>query len=182
MSILRRYIRIAENFKVGYSRNSMTPDVPLSPSMEDYLETILTLETQNRVARVKDIAAALNVQMPSVTSALKALKERSLVNYEKNSYIILTEQGMKIAKSVTERHFAVAGFLHKVLCLPVEEAQDTACRIEHVISPEIARRLKHLTHFTETELLEKSYDSEGWSKIIKPDDEGTKLPDNDIGE
>ena len=147
----------------------MSSESPLSPSMEDYLETILTLETKNRVARVKDIAAALSVQMPSVTSALKALKEKGLVNYEKNSYIVLTEQGKKIAQSVTDRHFAVAGFLHKVLCLPVEEAQDTACRIEHVISPDIARRLEHLTRFTEEEVISKGVDREKWHGIIDPE-------------
>lgn len=163
-------IIIAETVKVGYSDTVMASESPLSPSMEDYLETILTLETKNRVARVKDIAAALSVQMPSVTSALKALKEKGLVNYEKNSYIVLTEQGKKIAQSVTDRHFAVAGFLHKVLCLPVEEAQDTACRIEHVISPDIARRLEHLTRFTEEEVLGKSVDREKWRSII--DSEG----------
>ncbi len=147
----------------------MTSDSPLSPSMEDYLETILSLETLHRVARVKDIAAALNVQMPSVTSALKALREKGLVNYEKNSYIVLTDKGMQIAQSVTQRHFAVAGFLHKVLCLSVEEAQDTACRIEHVISPEIARRLEHLTRFIETDLENKSISRGEWEKTILPD-------------
>lgn len=147
----------------------MTSDSPLSPSMEDYLETILSLETLHRVARVKDIAAALHVQMPSVTSALKALREKGLVNYEKNSYIVLTDKGMQIAQSVTQRHFAVAGFLHKVLCLSVEEAQDTACRIEHVISPEIARRLEHLTRFIETDLENKSISREEWEETILPE-------------
>ena len=160
---------IAEILKVGYSSIVMAPDSSLSPSMEDYLETILTLETKNRVARVKDIAAALSVQMPSVTSAVKALKEKGLVNYEKNSYIVLTERGKNIAQSVTDRHFAVAGFLHKVLCLPVEEAQDTACRIEHVISPDIARRLEHLTRFTEEELIDRHVDREKWRNIIEPE-------------
>lgn len=171
MSITTAQPIIAEIRKVGYSGTVMVSNSSLSPSMEDYLETILTLETKNRVARVKDIASALSVQMPSVTSALKALKERGLVNYEKNSYIVLTEQGKKIAQSVTDRHFAVAGFLHKVLCLPVQDAQDTACRIEHVISPDIARRLEHLTRFTEEELLDKQVDREKWRAIIDPNGE-----------
>ncbi len=56
--------------------------------MEDYLETILLLERANKVARVKEIAERMSVQMPSVTAALKALKTRGLVEYEKNSSLI----------------------------------------------------------------------------------------------
>ncbi len=48
----------------------------LTPSLENYLEAILFIETRNRVARVKDIADHLNVQMSSVTVALKNLKEK----------------------------------------------------------------------------------------------------------
>ena len=72
----------------------------LTPSLEDYLEAILNLESQYRVARVKDIAKTLEVQMPSVTGAVKNLKEKGLVNYEKNSFISLTDKGMEIAKSI----------------------------------------------------------------------------------
>ena len=57
----------------------------LTPSLEDYLEAILRLERKNRVARVKDIAVLLNVQMPSVTGALKNRRARERVNSEKNS-------------------------------------------------------------------------------------------------
>ena len=144
----------------------MKKNSQLSPSMEDYLETILTLESTNRVARVKDIAEALNVQMPSVTSALKTLKERGMVNYEKNSYIMLTDPGKNVARSVIERHFAVAGFLQKVLCVPTEQSQETACRIEHVISPEIAQRLKNLTNQIESLLEHGAIDRGEWRKII----------------
>ena len=140
--------------------------------MEDYLETILTLESTHRVARVKDIAEALNVQMPSVTSALKTLKERGMVNYEKNSYIMLTDEGHAVAESVIQRHFAVAGFLQKVLCLPTTEAQDTACKIEHVISPDTAQRLKNLTGYIDSHIRDGGMDSSAWEKIITDPPEG----------
>ncbi len=142
--------------------------------MEDYLETILTLESTHRVARVKDIAEALNVQMPSVTSALKTLKERGMVNYEKNSYIMLTDEGHTVAESVIQRHFAVAGFLQKVLCLPTTEAQDTACKIEHVITPDTARRLKNLTGYIENHIKEGSVDYEQWENIVTDSSEEDK--------
>jgi DtxR family Mn-dependent transcriptional regulator len=140
--------------------------------MEDYLEAILTLESTHRVARVKDIAEALNVQMPSVTSALKTLKERGMVNYEKNSYIMLTDEGHTVAESVIQRHFAVAGFLQKVLCMPTAEAQDTACRIEHVITPDTAHRLQNLTGYIESHIRDGDMDSAAWEKIITDPSEG----------
>jgi len=134
--------------------------------MEDYLETILTLESSRRVARVKDIAEALGVQMPSVTSALKTLKERGMVNYEKNSYIMLTEKGKQVAESIIKRHFAVAGFLQKVLCVPTEQSQETACRIEHVITPDIAHRLQNLTGYIEKHVLDEKINHQSWENII----------------
>ena len=81
----------------------------LSSSIEDYLEAIGSLERENRVARVKDIAERLDVQMPSVTGALKVLRGKGLVNYERNSYITLTEEGLKIADSISLKHKRLAG-------------------------------------------------------------------------
>ena len=142
--------------------------------MEDYLETILTLETTQRVARVKDIADSLNVQMPSVTSALKTLKDRGMVNYEKNSYIILTKEGHQIAESITKRHFTLAGFLQKVLCLPTTQAQETACKIEHVISPETAQRLNNLTAYMEEHINSRNLNRKQWEKIISQPEKKNK--------
>jgi DtxR family transcriptional regulator, Mn-dependent transcriptional regulator len=155
---------IAErNFSIVFI---MEASSDLSASMEDYLETVLVLEKRNRVARVKEIAEALNVQMPSVTGALKILRHRGLVHYEKNSYIHLTDEGMKVARSIQDRHFALARFLRKGLGLSAEEAQDTACKIEHVISPEVASRLQYLTDFIEGCIATGEMDSREWEKIL----------------
>lgn len=117
----------------------------LTPSMEDYLETILILENKNRVARVKDIANVLSVQMPSVTGALKSLKRRELVEYEKNSFINLTLKGKKLAEAVFERHEILVEFFNKALGLKGEKAESQACSIEHAIDTETALRIKNLT-------------------------------------
>lgn len=117
---------------------------PLSASLEDYLEVIFHLETKNKVARVKDIAEALSVQMPSVSGAMRALKERNLVSYEKNSYINLTEEGQLRAKTVIERHSALEKFLLEVLQLSSERACELACLIEHDIDVDTAQRLARL--------------------------------------
>jgi len=117
----------------------------LTPSMEDYLETILLLEQKNRVARVKDIAEKLEVQMPSVTGALKSLKSRELVEYEKNSYINLTPKGMKLAKAILHKHTILVKFFSEALGLEGEHAEDQACRVEHAIDDETADRFHNLT-------------------------------------
>ncbi|PIE05043.1 MAG: iron (metal) dependent repressor, partial [Spirochaetales bacterium] len=105
----------------------------LTPSMEDYLEAILILEEKNRVARVKDIAEMLSVQMPSVTGALKSLKSRGLVNYEKNSFINLTPSGMETAQAIFYKHKILVEFFSKALGLEGKHAEEEACLIEHAI-------------------------------------------------
>jgi DtxR family Mn-dependent transcriptional regulator len=73
----------------------------LSENLEDYLETILSLEKTNKVARVKDIAEKMGVLRGSVTGALKSLVEKGFINYEPYSYITLTKKGAAIAR---DRH------------------------------------------------------------------------------
>lgn len=142
----------------------------LTPSLEDYLEAILRLERKNRVARVKDIAALLDVQMPSVTGALKNLRSKELVNYERNSFISLTDQGMEIAIGVEKKHHLLAEFLEEILLLPTEKAHAEACEIEHVVSPDTTARLKSLTLFLKETLIDKGeYSSGKWAEVIKTD-------------
>ena len=115
--------------------------------MEDYLETILILEEAHRVARVKDIAKRMSVQMPSVTGALKTLKSRGLVEYEKNSFINLTPAGLEQARKVFHRHEILIEFFREALGMEGEEMVEQACRIEHTISQETANRFRNLTHW-----------------------------------
>jgi DtxR family Mn-dependent transcriptional regulator len=139
----------------------------LSRSLEDYLEAIYQLEKKNRVARVKDIADLLNVQMPSVTGAIKNLKSKNLVNYEKNSFISLSEKGFEIAESVQNRHSALKEFLEKILLMPSKIAEAQACKMEHAIDPETAMRFRSCTRFFREEVMgKKIVDSARWKKII----------------
>ena len=89
----------------------MQKNIELSESLEDYLEIILNLEQAQKVARAKDIAAKMGVQRGSVTSALKSLKEKKLINYEPYSFVTLTPQGKKLAKEITRRHAVLKDFL-----------------------------------------------------------------------
>jgi DtxR family Mn-dependent transcriptional regulator len=145
----------------------VTKPMQLTPSLEDYLEAILLLERKNRVARVKEIADNLQVQMPSVTGALKNLKKKGLINYEKNSYISLTEKGLSVATAIENKHEIILSFLGKILNLPPEEAKEQACKIEHVITSETAKRLKNCTTFLEQNFaLDKKEEIRKWVEII----------------
>lgn len=119
----------------------------LSHSLEDYLEAILILETKNRVARVRDIAAHLDVQMPSVTGAVKNLREKGLVNYEKNSFISLTDEGKSTAEEIFNKHSVLVEFLENVLFLSHEKAVSQACNMEHVIDSETAARFSNCSAY-----------------------------------
>ncbi len=147
----------------------MKKNPDLTPSMEDYLESILKMETINNNAKVKDIAKDLNVQMPSVVGALKTLRGKELVIYEKNSYIKLTKRGKTIALSVQERHEVIASFLQKIFIFSEEEAQATACRIEHVIKPETAKKFRNLTDYLSANIIGKQMSKEKWDKVIQED-------------
>ena len=113
----------------------------LSASLEDYLETIFRLVQRNRVARVKDIAAHLGVQMPSVTGALHSLAAKGLVNYDPYSYITLTPQGERIARDLFRCHQVLTEFLTDLLGVEPETAERNACAIEHAIEPIVIERL-----------------------------------------
>ena len=146
----------------------MKNEPKLTPSLEDYLEAIYQLEKKNRVARVKDIADLLDVQMPSVTGAVKNLKDKELVNYEKNSYISLSERGLSIAKSIQRRHSVLQSFLEEILLLAPDIAEREACRMEHAISPETAQRFLNCTRFLKDEVFDKKIiDSSRWEQVVK---------------
>ncbi|MBF9017085.1 MULTISPECIES: metal-dependent transcriptional regulator [unclassified Oceanispirochaeta] len=139
----------------------MDKNIKLTPSLEDYLEAILQLEEKNRVARVKDIAEKLSVQMPSVTGALKNLKSKGMIEYEKNSFINLTDQGKVLAKAVLKKHTILLRFLEQTLFLAPEKAAAEACRIEHSIDQETAKRLENLSSY-----LTKNFSDKDLEKII----------------
>jgi len=120
---------------------NMQKNIELSESLEDYLEIILNLEQAQKVARAKDIAAKMGVQRGSVTSALKSLKEKKLINYEPYSFVTLTPQGKKLAKEITRRHAVLKDFLLKILQIDETTAESTACRMEHAIDNQSLERL-----------------------------------------
>ena len=107
---------------------------PLTPTMEDYLKAIFNLDREKRVVRVRDIAKKLGVRMPTVTSMLKTLSKRELVDYEKYEYLELTDNGRAIGREIHRRHCVLRSFLTDILNIDATIADEEACKMEHAIS------------------------------------------------
>jgi DtxR family Mn-dependent transcriptional regulator len=118
-------------------------------SMEDYLEAVAMLRGKGKVVRVSQISRKLKVTMPSVTSALKKLSERELVEHERYGYIKLTPEGDKVARDVIRRHEALTRFFVQALSIDRQTAEEDACKIEHVISPFSLERVIKFIEFIE---------------------------------
>lgn len=121
----------------------------LSSSLEDYLETILSITEEKGAARPKDIADRLKVAAASVTGALKLLAARELVNYAPYDVVTLTAAGKKIARAVTKKHNALLKFFINVLDIPREEAEEFACSMEHTIPDHVLERFVSFAEFVE---------------------------------
>lgn len=104
-------------------------------SAEDYLETILMLQEEKGYARSVDIAAHLGVTKPSVSFAMKRLRENGYITMDEESLISLTDQGAEIAKNIYDRHKTLSAFLIQLGVDP-KVAREDACKIEHDISEE----------------------------------------------
>lgn len=116
------------------TRISKSSEKPLTSVMEDYLEAIFDLEKDKKVVRVRDIAKRMDVKMPSVSSMLKTLSGRGLVNYEKHEYIELTEKGARVGKEMRRRHGILLKFLTEILKIEFKTADEEACKMEHTLS------------------------------------------------
>ncbi len=111
-------------------------------SGEDYIETIYLLKKKKGSVRSIDVANELNFSRPSVSRAVGILKEDGLITVENDGEIVLTEMGLKKAKSVYEKHTNLTKFLMLTAGVSEDIAETDACRIEHIISPETFKGIK----------------------------------------
>ena len=110
-------------------------------SKEDYLERILMLTEKQGSVRAIDIANDMNYSKPSVSIALKKLKNEGYIIVDINGNISLTKDGYVIASEIYERHKIISSAL---IMIGVDEAiaKEDACRIEHDISNETFIQIK----------------------------------------
>lgn len=110
-------------------------------SRENYLETILILSQKLPVVRSVDIAVELNFSKPSVSVAMKHLREYGYIKVDESGFITLTPSGREIAETIYERHTLLTDWLTTLGVDPQVAAED-ACRIEHQISAESFAAIK----------------------------------------
>lgn len=113
----------------------------IQQSAENYLETILVLTNRNEAVRSVDIANELGFSKPSVSVAMKSLRENGYVDVMGDGHIVLLEKGRIIAEKLYERHTVLTGALI-ALGVPEEIAAEDACKIEHIISEETFDAIK----------------------------------------
>ena len=105
----------------------------LLESAENYLETILVLQLKKGYVRAIDIASELQFSKPSVSIAMKKLRENGYINIDSAGHITLTDSGRDVAESVYGRHKVLCSYL-MALGVDEENASRDACRIEHIVS------------------------------------------------
>ena len=109
--------------------------------MEDYLEVIYELVEQKGYATTVDISTYLNVSSPSVTKMTQRLDETGYLKYEKYRGIRLTDEGVRIAQNIRNRHGLLAEFF-KMIGVDEDSANSDAEGIEHHLHPETIKRLE----------------------------------------
>lgn len=110
-------------------------------SAENYLETILLLSKKRPVVRSVDIATELDFKKPSVSVAMKKLRQSEHIEVSPEGYITLTPSGLEIAERIYERHSFITQWLTS-LGVDSHIAAEDACKIEHVISSESFEAIK----------------------------------------
>ncbi|PIE68813.1 MAG: DtxR family iron (metal) dependent repressor [Deltaproteobacteria bacterium] len=119
----------------------------LTSAMEDYLEAIYEIGLEKRIVRVKDIAAKMDVKMPTVTSMLKNLGSKGYIHYEKYGYIDLTEEGACVGKEIHRRHGVLFRFLKDILNVDPQTADEEACKMEHTLGSSTLERVIQFMEF-----------------------------------
>ena len=116
----------------------------MTQSLEDYLEAVYVLISEDRPAQVRDVAKMLAVKMPSVVKAIHELKKLGLVTQKPYAAIELTVKGARVAKQVLNRHTLLRSFLMK-LGVSRRNADKDACLMEHILSAETIDRIRIYT-------------------------------------
>ena len=113
----------------------------IQESAEMYLETILVLSQDLDHVRSIDISRKMDFSKPSVSRAMKNLKNEGYIDISEEGYITLRNKGKQIAEKIYERHKVLTDYFIGIDVSP-ETAEEDACRIEHVISDETFEKIR----------------------------------------
>lgn len=115
-------------------------NMKIQKSAEDYLEAMLVMREEHGYIRSIDLANHLGVTKPSVSYAVKRLRENGYVTMDKDKFIHLSDEGMEIADRIYTRHKRLTEFFTYLGVRP-DIAREDACKIEHDISAESFKAL-----------------------------------------
>lgn len=133
----------------------------LTPSQENYLEHIYHLSRQKGAVRVREIAEAVGVRLPSVTRAVARLAEAGMVTHQVYGTVEITKRGAESARAVQRRDECLTLLLVDILGIDPAVAKTEVCRLEHVLGSDVLARLEILVgHAT-------SKPSEGWLRSLR---------------
>lgn len=127
------------------TKNKGVPHMKVKESAENYLETILMLHERIGSVRSIDIVNETGYSKPSVSIAMKKLRENGYISVDGDGYITLENEGHRIAHTMYDRHQYLSKFF-TALGVSEETAINDACKIEHAISDETFQCIKN--HFT----------------------------------
>ena len=113
----------------------------VSEAIENYLETIYILSQQQNEVHAIDICSYLSYSRPTVSVVLRQMRENGLVTVNEDNHIFLTDEGLRIASRVYERHELLTSML-MMLGVSRETALHDACKIEHDLSDETFEAIK----------------------------------------
>ena len=122
----------------------------IGKSAEDYLESMIILKEKNGYVRSIDIAGFLGVTKPSVSNAMKRLREEGYIEMDRSGLITVTGKGMDIAEKIYTRHKKLTDFF-TALGVDPEVAESDACKIEHDLSDETFNAIcDHIESFSKS--------------------------------
>jgi DtxR family Mn-dependent transcriptional regulator len=119
-----------------------TKETTVSTEAEEYLEAIYRLEKKTGSAKTMELTRQLKIVPGSVTNTIESLERRGLVTHEPYKGVKLTQKGRKLALNVLRRHRLAERLLTDILHLDWSEVHDTACKLEHAITPNIIKPLE----------------------------------------
>lgn len=113
----------------------------VTEAVENYLEAILVLSRKQPDVHAIDVCNYLGYSRPTISVAIRQMKENGLITVSGENHISLTEQGLKVAESIYERHRIISALLIEI-GVSSEKALEDACKIEHDLSEESFMRIK----------------------------------------
>jgi len=116
----------------------------LSESAEMMIKNIHELSSEGQRVRTSDLAFKTELKPATVTEMIQRLGEIGLVDYQAYHGVFLTDQGQRVANVIEHRFKILQRFLTEILGVGKEEANEVACRMEHILTRDVETRLSNL--------------------------------------